>query len=715
MARNRPDDFWQASTRIPISKTELGPGLYQIDLTTYHPAYVDLLLLFEHDSRRPLLQPFDALSPTRFSLLLKLDSGVSEGSILLSPPAGSDIIRNLTIRRLGVGAQAALAARRIPGSLSSPMRFWRKVRRVLGGAGNFPMRSVGKASRSESKAYGDWRQIFESHADQDRLRSALKATPGDGDRAGLIVFSTAMGMNGLLESFLEDFSPQLSGEGNWVCRLDLLVIEDAEAPLPPDLRMRVDSNGGAIVQQSAGQLPLPLIVSVAERNNSDFVVFLDRAGRYPEWAFDAFALEFAKNSSSGIAYGDSDRLGKDGDRLEPFFKPDWSPEFFRACNYVGSPVAFRPEMLEKSPLQSLAKPRTMSFELMLAALTSNQSFEIGHIPRVLFHEAPEEREDPSQAIRLQQEREALATQLGQALGASLLEEGSESRKRSRHLSYPLPDPPPRVSVIIPTKNNPKLLRDAADSVLDADYPSVQIVIVDNASRDPDHLRLLRELTRSDNVTVIEDPRPFNFSAMNNLGRRSSMGDVLVFLNDDAMARDPGWLRELVSLALQPDAGCVGALLLYPDGRIQHAGVMLGLSNISAHAFRGSSLAELGSEIRLVARREVSATTGACLAVRTSLFDEVGGFDERLAVSLNDVDLCLSVQKIGCRNLFTPHAMLTHHESNTLGQSLSPTQIEELTTEEAYFLRKWGLDVLQDPYYSPHLSKLREDFRLRLAG
>ena len=713
--RTRSKDFWQATSHVPLETSQLTPGVYRIDLTTRRPVYADLTLTFRRSSRPPLLWPFDMLSPTRYSLVLRLDSASSKAGVVFSPPIRKQAIEELTVRRLGPLALAAFATRKILGGLASPQRMLRSLRQAVRAAGNFKMRSTDGTTRDPRAAYQFWRHIFETESERKRLRTALKAASAKRRPAALAVYSTAANEVDLLEDFLETFGPDLTGSGPLLCKLHLLVVENSQAPLPVATCERVLSCGGVIVEEPTNRLPLAILASEARSGSLEFVVFLDRAGIFPNWAFDAFALEFLSNPECLMVYADSDRLDDSGKRSAPSFKPEWSPEFFLATNYVGAPIAFKQSVLKLSGRQSMAHPKAVSFGLALAAMSRETRSKVQRIPRILFHEAHKEVDDPALERRFREERTEVEEWLANSAIDASLGPNKGSEWHARRITYALPSPAPQVSVIIPSKNNAELLRQAADTVLDASYQERELVIVDNGSTDPAQHGLLEELRVRDGVTVISDPRPFNFSAMNNLGRRSCTGDVLVFLNDDAYTMDRGWLSEMVALAVRSDVGCVGALLLYPDGRIQHAGVTLGVGATVAHAFRGTRIHIPDSNRHLHVRREVGAVTGACLAVRASVFDQVGGFDEALPVSFNDIDLCLRVGEQGYRNLFTPHAVLTHHESTTRKLDASPAQMERLITEEAYFLDKWGPVMLKDPYYSPHLSRAREDFRLRLEN
>jgi GT2 family glycosyltransferase len=214
------------------------------------------------------------------------------------------------------------------------------------------------------------------------------------------------------------------------------------------------------------------------------------------------------------------------------------------------------------------------------------------------------------------------------------------------------------------------------------------------------------------VRILPHPGPYNFSALNNAAARAAKGLILGLLNNDLEIKEGDWLGEMVSLAARPEIGCVGSKLIYPDTRIQHAGVQLGPGNLVGHGHRFAASDAPGYMNRLRMVQNVSVVTAACLVVRKSVFDHVGGLDEELRVALNDIDLCLKVAGAGYRNLWTPFAELIHHESVSRGRDYRPAKAQRLLDEVNTLRRRWGPALLSDPYYSPHLTYDREDFSIR---
>lgn len=264
------------------------------------------------------------------------------------------------------------------------------------------------------------------------------------------------------------------------------------------------------------------------------------------------------------------------------------------------------------------------------------------------------------------------------------------------------------SILIPTRNQYAMLARALESVaasLQHTPLAAELIIVDNQSDEPESLAWLDALPGSalarvfSHVQVLRHDAAFNYSAINNLAARHSRGEILCFLNNDVEVIADDWLHQLIEHTAEPASGCVGAMLYYPDDTIQHAGVVLGLEKVAAHAFKHLPRAQCGEHPYFSKPQVVSAVTGACLCVRHDVFDAVGGFDEHLAVAYNDIDLCLSVQQAGYRNLWLPGAELYHHESVSRGRRNRGRERRVQHREEIrYMRRKWGRMLRSDPHW-----------------
>jgi GT2 family glycosyltransferase len=291
-------------------------------------------------------------------------------------------------------------------------------------------------------------------------------------------------------------------------------------------------------------------------------------------------------------------------------------------------------------------------------------------------------------------------------------EAPECRGMQR-IRYRLPAAAPRVLVVIPTRDRVDLLAPCIDSIsTKSTYPSYRICVVDNGSVEPETLDYLARL-RDAGHAVLRDDSPFNYSRLNNRAVRELGRDVdfVCLLNNDTEVLAPAWLEELVGHAIQPGVGCVGARLWYPDGRIQHAGVVMGLLTCAAHAHRLTPKGDPGYMGRAALQQSFSAVTAACLLVSRPLYDEVGGLDEELAVAFNDVDFCLRVREAGYRNVWTPYAELVHHESLSRGLEDTPEKRARSRAEVARMQKRWKALIENDPCYSPNLTLDTEDFTL----
>jgi GT2 family glycosyltransferase len=279
--------------------------------------------------------------------------------------------------------------------------------------------------------------------------------------------------------------------------------------------------------------------------------------------------------------------------------------------------------------------------------------------------------------------------------------------------YKLPKPSPLVSLVIGTRDKDDLLRQIVAGVLDrTDYETVEIIIVDNQSSSPSTLAYLDKISADPRVTVLSFDAPFNFSAINNLGVRAARGTIVGLLNNDLKVIASDWLREMVSQALRPEIGAVGAKLLFPNDTIQHGGIILGVGGVAGHAHKYLPRDSNGYIHRAVLCQNFSAVTGACMVLRKEVFDEVGGFNELdLPVAYNDVDLCLRIRKKGYRILWTPYAELYHLESASRGPDDSPENELRYNTERDYVFRTWGREIIHDAHYNPNLTIAAEDFSL----
>jgi GT2 family glycosyltransferase len=419
-----------------------------------------------------------------------------------------------------------------------------------------------------------------------------------------------------------------------------------------------------------------------------------------------------------LIYSDEDKLSEDGHYYDPYFKPDWNPDLFLSQNYLNHFSVYR-----KAAVLAVGGFRegfegSQDYDLALRVTGRATADQIRHIPRILYHWRAIATSTAScgtaKPYTVEAARRALAEHLvrtGHPDAVALPAPGCIGMWRIR---YGLPETPPRVSIIIPTRNGYALLHTCVESLLNlTSYPDYELLIVDNGSDDPETLDYLASLEQRENIRVIRDDRPFNYAALNNLAARQASGTVLALLNNDTEVIQGDWLREMVSHALRPEIGAVGARLWYPDDRLQHGGCILGVGGVANHAFLGLPRSQVGYFGRSALIQNYSAVTAACLVIRKEVYDAVQGLDEtHLAVAFNDVDFCLRVREAGYRNLWTPYAELYHHESASRGQDMTGEKRARFVREVEYMMQRWG-DILEhDPAYNPNLSL--EDAQFRIA-
>ncbi|HJR21458.1 MAG TPA: glycosyltransferase family 2 protein, partial [Dongiaceae bacterium] len=284
------------------------------------------------------------------------------------------------------------------------------------------------------------------------------------------------------------------------------------------------------------------------------------------------------------------------------------------------------------------------------------------------------------------------------------------------LRHPLPDPLPLVSIVIPTRDRKDLLEACIDSLDRAtSYRDKEIIILDNDSVEAESKAYLATLSQRPDVRILSAPGPFNYPRLINLGVSHARGDLLMTLNNDIEAFEPDWLSEMVSQVSRPGVGVVGCLLLYPDRSVQHAGVIVGLSGVAGHMYADATSDDPGYAGRIYVAQDLSAVTGACQLMRRSLFEQLGGLDERhLAVAYNDIDFCLRVREAGLRVIYTPHARLLHHHSASRGSDIRIERLASFTWEREYMRSRWAHVIFDDPFFNPNLSLSGKRGRLATA-
>jgi len=451
----------------------------------------------------------------------------------------------------------------------------------------------------------------------------------------------------------------------------------------------------------AGTLAELLAAAVAA-SRGEFILPLPPGAVLAPHALYALAASLAADPAADLLYTDEDRLDAAGHRCLPWFKTAWDPDLALARDAVGLLAAYRRSLLDR-----IGGVAESSADLLLYALSLRAGFaappaQIRHIGAVLCHRRVAPAWEPEAARGIVRRHLAERGEEASLVPAPLAPLWSRVVRA-------LPDPPPLVSIIMPTRDRAELLARAAGAVLArTEYPAIEVLIVDNESREPATRDLLAGLAADPRARVLSSPGPFNFAAISNQAACEARGEILVLLNNDIDVIGRFWLAELVSHAVRPDVGAVGAKLLYPDGRVQHAGIVLGPGPKADHQFRFASRHEPGPQGECALARTVLAVTGACLAVRRAVFFEAGGMNETdFAVAYSDVDLCLRIGELGYRIVWTPFAELYHLECGTRGYDDTPDKAALFEKEKKSFGMVWGALLDADPYYNPNLLQKGE--------
>jgi len=553
--------------------------------------------------------------------------------------------------------------------------------------------------------YKDWIEVHEALQEEERARIIAEISSWQEPPLLSIVMPAYCTEESLLRAALASVKAQLYP--HW----ELCIADDA-SPTPhmerilaelaasdPRIRwMRRGLNGNISAASNSA-------LSLAK---GSWVVLMDHDDLLPEIALYRLVAEIRDYPDAAIIYSDEDKVGEKGHRSDPYFKADFDPDLLLSQNMISHLGVYRRDLLEKIGGFREGFEGSQDYDLVLRALGAAGAETVRHIPAVLYHW----RQGGVGASFSESQHERCVDAARRAIADALVAAGSAAQVVPNPLVpifnrvvHPLPVPAPLVSIIVPTRDRGELLESCLDGVLhQTSYTNIEVIIVDNDSVEKDTLELLAQLSQDPRVSVLEIKGEFNFSRLNNLAVAEAQGEVVLLLNNDIEVIEPSWLTEMVSNALRPDIGAVGAKLLYPDDTVQHAGVLLGFGGVAGHYYPNAQRDDPGPHGLLAVTRSVSATTAACLAVRRSLYEEVGGFDEeQLKVAFNDVDFCLKLRARGYRNLWTPFALLYHKESASRGSDEKGRRAKDFQNEVKTMRDRWGGALDSDPYWNPNLS------------
>lgn len=451
--------------------------------------------------------------------------------------------------------------------------------------------------------------------------------------------------------------------------------------------------------------------SALELAVGEFVGFLDHDDLLKEEALYEVVKTIKSNPKVELIYSDEDKINSANKRFDPYFKPDWNLDLFYSHNLLTHLSIYRRSRLQEVNGVRVEFEGAQDYDLGLRFIEKINHINIVHIPKVLYHwrshsESTSFSSDTKPYAMLNGEKA-----LNEHFNRLHINAKAELIGIGFRIHYELPQNPPLVSLIIPTRNGLSFLKKCIDSiVLNTNYPSYEIIIVDNGSDDNRTIEYLNNIKNREKFKVVRDASPFNYSALNNLGVSVAEGEIIGFINNDIEVISQSWLCEMVGHAIRPGIGAVGAKLIYPNNTLQHAGVVMGIGGWAGHSHKGFHRSSNGYFGRASLVSEFMAVSGACLLMKKDTYLDLGGLNEiDLKIACNDVDLCLKAKAAGFRNIWTPFAVLIHHESVSRGYEDDPIKIARFASEVKYMRNKWGDIFVNDPMYSPNLTLDREDF------
>lgn len=707
----------------PAAGKTLHGGFYRLDLT---------LEKIEGELLNPMLYPdygFGALEGTRVLLpaiaagashcvvrflsdvrTLRFDPSVSACEFYMDGPRLQRIGKVSALTSMFSAVMAQTPGRRAKWALIAAA-----ANRLLSsgprGLGTWLYEAYAGAGEEEiPDAYADWLRLYEPRVqgpDAVRRIDALATRP----RISLVmpVYNTdKKWLKACIDSVRAQNYP------DW----ELCIADDA-SPLPHVREVleeytRRDARIKVVFRPQNGHISAASN-SALELATGEFVALLDHDDELHPSALLRIAEAVNAHPEWRMLYSDEDKIDTRGRRYEPYFKPDFNYDLFLGQNCISHLGVYETALLREIGGFALGMEGSQDWDLALRCVERLSPGQVGHVPAVLYHW----RAIPgSTALSGDQKSyahdagyKAVTAHLGRVSpGASV--EPVQGLPGNYRVRYPVPATSPRVTLVVPTRDKVELLRMCVESILEkTDYDNFEILVVDNGSVEEATLGYFASLEGNPRVRVLPYPHPFNYSAINNFAVAHTDADIVGLVNNDIEAIGPGWLTEMVSHAIRPGVGCVGAMLYYPNDTVQHAGVITGFGGVAGHAHHGLNRGNMGYFGRLALAQDYTCVTAACLLVRRSIYEEVKGLDEGLKVAFNDVDFCLRVKAAGYRNVWTPFAELYHHESASRGLEDTPEKLARFQNEVNFMTARWGDSLHVDPAYNPNLSLATSPFAL----
>lgn len=606
------------------------------------------------------------------------------------------------LRRIQSGLKRALSR---PWLIPSMVyEAWQSLREEQMGAlerlVKFPLKDV---SNPHDPEYQAWINTFEelSEAQKHRFKALARASD-NGQKITLAIFLKGQAVAGLDLSLNSVKAQTYPHWEVWVVA-DAAAVDAVKNLIPTgDSRFNVSAISTDGFQRALNEL--------IQNSESNFIGLLQPGDQLAADALSFVAMEIDAHPHAALIYSDEDKIDGQGYRYDHYFKADYCPDLVLSQDYISRFGLFNRNLALRLGGVSAGYGDAAIYELMLRICFESDKAEIRHIERILYHIGDDAE---SESIVDVGDRVNALQDLLQKQGVTAEVSESPLLEGCVRIRYLLPDPQPLISIIIPTRNGLALLKQCIESIQQkTDYQNYEILVVDNNSDEPEMLAYLEGLDGAAGISVLPYPGTFNFSAINNFAVEHAKGELLAFLNNDIEVIEPSWLNEMASLAIREQTGAVGARLWYPDDRLQHAGVIVGIRGLAGHAMKFLPKDSPGYQGRAMLVQNYSALTAACLVVRKEVFKLVGGFDEiNLAVAFNDVDFCLRLVEAGYLNVWTPFAELYHHESATRGAEDTMEKQLRFQGEVHYMLKRWEQYLEHDPAYNSNLTRVTEGFEL----
>ena len=558
--------------------------------------------------------------------------------------------------------------------------------------------------------YRAWRAEFGTTAEEKRaMRAWAQALPNPNQIAVLMPLSNPRFE--WLQAAIHSVQAQLYPHWQLCIAIDSFI--DQRIRLLLEAKMASDPRIKVVFCEGKGQICETSNRSL-ELAKAPWLALLDQNDLLSDDALAWVAKAIEDHPQARLFYSDEDKISPMGDLFEPYFKGQWNPLLMEGQNMFSHLGVYNAALTRQVGGFRQGMEGSQDYDLVLRCSEQLRRDQIVHIPRVLYHVLVCRRSTVLGGMGDRKESAARAIKEYLVRRGEPLEE-LRWNSFGFHAKRFLPVPAPRVSIIIPTRNGLKVLKPCLKSLLKLTrYPDFEVLVVDNGSDDWATLQFLEGLKQQGKIKVLHDPSPFNYSALNNRAVQKASGELSCLLNNDIEVLDRGWLEEMVIFALRPGVGAVGARLVFPNGRLQHAGVVLGLGlgGVAGHAHLGLPGESPGYFSRVQLAQEISAVTAACLVVKRSHYLEVGGLDAvNLKVAFNDVDFCLKLKEQGLHNIYVPSARLIHHESVSRGLDQSPEKAARFAQEVSWMHYRWGHHLQNDLAYNPNLSFDNPLFRL----